>query len=237
MSAAAGPAIGWLVIGLAAGALARRAAERDRARVADGSKTALAAGPVAWNGRGVEAATALLLGALAAGSSWGWPAVPYVGVVTTVAAVTITDLRHFRVPDRIVAGGLLATTLAMGIVGAATGRLDRLAAAAVGAGLFAGLLLAVRLAVPQGLGRGDVKLGVLLGAAIGWSARPGIDVLLAVLWALIAACGLGLTAAAALRATARRRPRRATTTPQIPFAPALSLATVAVVLAAGPLQR
>jgi len=233
MSAAA-PVIAWLVIGAATGGLARRAADHDGARVAAGTATA-APGPVAWNGRGIEAATALTLAALAARFGWGWPAVPYIGLMATLAAVTITDLRHFRVPDRIVAAGLAATMPTMAAIGVLGDRPERLAGAAVGAGLFAGLLLAVHLALPHGLGRGDVKLAVLLGAAIGWSGPPGLGLLLAVLWALIAACGLGLGAALALRAAAARRPRAAA--PQIPFAPALSLATVAVVIAAGPLLR
>lgn len=239
------PVIGWLVVGLAAGRIARRAADRDRDRMA--GRGGAVAGPLAWDGAGVEAACALALVVLAARFGWGLPAVPYVGLVATLAAVTITDLRHYRVPDRIVAAGVAVTVVSMAAVAAAGDRPARLAWAVVGAGLLSVPLLAIHVARPTGLGRGDVKLSVLLGAGIGWShpQRPAVVLFQLVLWALVAACGLALATAAVLRVTTgagptgpagagRRAPRPAA---HIPFAPALSLATVAVVVGAGPLLR
>lgn len=222
-----GALIGWLVVGLVAGRAARRAADRDRDRTE--RRPDAARGPVAWDGAGIEAACALVLAALAAQLGWGWAAVPFVSLVATLAAVTITDLRHYRVPDRILGAGLAATTLAMAAIGALTDRPNQLRWAAMGAVVFSAPLLAIHLAVPRGLGRGDVKLSVLLGAGIGWIGPPGLGTVLLVLWALIVACGLGLVAATVPRAA------RAAWAPadSIPFAPALSIATVAVVLGAG----
>lgn len=222
----AGALIGWLVVGLAAGRAARRAADRDRDRMR--RRGDAVPGPVAWDGAGIEAVCALVLVALAAQLGWGWPVVPFVGLVATLAAVTITDLRHYRVPDRIVATGLAATTLAMGVIAATAGRPDQLRWAAVGALVFPAPLLAIHLAVPRGLGRGDVKLSVLLGAGIGWVGPPGLGTVLLVVWALIAACGIGLVAATVPRAARAAR----VPTGAIPFAPALSIATIGVVLAA-----
>ena len=244
----AGQVTGWLVVGLAAGRIARRAADLDRARVANRARRA--AGPLAWDGTGIEAACALVLVALAARFGWGWPAVPYIGLVATLAAVTITDLRHYRVPDRIVATGMAATMLSMAAIGAMADRPERLAWTAAGAGLLSAPLLAIHLALPHGMGRGDVKLSVLLGAGIGWiDPHPlAVDLVRLVLWALVVACALALVTAAVLRmasapadapepqraAPPRTEPRPAA---QIPFAPALSVATVAVVIGAGPLFR
>lgn len=236
----AGALIGWVVVGLAAGRAARRAADRDRDRIRP--RADAAPGPVAWDGAGIEVVCALVLVALAAQLGWGWPAVPFVSLVATLAAVTITDLRHYRVPDRILAAGLAATTLAMGAIAATTGRPDQLRWAAVGAVVFPAPLLVIHLAAPRGLGRGDVKLSVLLGAGIGWIGPPGAGTVLLVVWALIVACGLGLVAATVPRVIVTARPPAASRpggapAGSIPFAPALSIATVGVVLAAGHILR
>lgn len=231
---AVGPAVGWLVVGLATGWAARRLADRDRDRMA--ARAPAAAGPLAWDGAGIEAVTAPVLVALAARLGWGWPAAPYAVLVATLAAVTVTDLRHYRVPDRIVAAGVAATGVAMGLATVATGRPERLGGAALGAVAFAAPLLAVHLVLPRGMGWGDVKLSVLLGAGIGWIGPAGVGVVLAVVWALIVACALGLGVALALR---RRLAAGSSwgVAGSIPFAPALSAATVAVVLVAGPRLR
>ncbi len=232
----AGPVIGWLAVGLAAGRAARWAADRDRDQTR--RRAGAVRGPVAWDGAGVEAVCAVVLAAVAAQLDWGWSAAPYVSLVATLAAVTITDLRHYRVPDRILAAGLTATTLAMGAIGATTGRPDQLRWAAVGAVVFPAPLLMIHLAAPRGLGRGDVKLSVLLGAGIGWIGPPGVGTVLLVVWTLIVACGLGLVGAMVQRAATTARPA-ASSPPggapagSIPFAPALSIATIGVVIAAG----
>ncbi|MEZ5411987.1 MAG: A24 family peptidase [Acidimicrobiales bacterium] len=246
----AGQVAGWLVIGLVAGRVARRAADGDRARTAN--RPSPAAGPLAWDGAGIEAACALILVAVAARSGWGWPAVPYIGLVATLAAVTITDVRHYRVPDRVLAAGAAATIPPMAAIGLLADRPERLAWTAAGAVLLTAPLLAIHLALPHGMGRGDVKLSILLGAGIGWAdPHPlAVDLVRLVLWALVAACALALVTAAALRVagagaaagTAGPQPpgRRRTGPPsadRVPFAPALSLATVGVVIAAGPLVR
>lgn len=91
--------------------------------------------------------------------------------------------------------------------------------ALVGAAVFAGFFLAVTLLVPQGMGGGDVKLGLLLGIFLGYLGAPGL-----VLVAMFMAFLLGsLVSVVVLLAGGSRKSA-------IPFGPFLSLGAVVSVL-------
>jgi leader peptidase (prepilin peptidase) / N-methyltransferase len=84
-----------------------------------------------------------------------------------LVAVTVTDLERRVIPNRIVlpaAGVVLA-------VQTAAGRTPEFALAALAAAVF---LLLAALAYPGGMGMGDVKLALLLGAALGWTVAAGL---------------------------------------------------------------
>ena len=85
--------------------------------------------------------------------------------------------------------------------------------ASFGAGLF---FLVAQLAYPAGLGMGDVKLGLLLGAALGWS------VLAALLLGTIAA---GLVSAGLLFARGAEARKQS-----IPLGPFLAAGAIVVLL-------
>jgi leader peptidase (prepilin peptidase)/N-methyltransferase len=111
----------------------------------------------------VEAGTATIFALLAleTGPSWALPA--FWWGASVAIALTLTDLEHRRLPNRILLPGigvglvlLVAGALADGTPSAS------LRAAAGGAAYFA-LLLVVALAARGGFGFGDVKLGALLG--------------------------------------------------------------------------
>ena len=78
----------------------------------------------------------------------------------TLVAVSVTDLEHRLIPNRIV---LPAVVVVLAAQTAATGS-PEWALAAIGA---SGFLLVAALAYPAGMGMGDVKLALLLGAALG----------------------------------------------------------------------
>jgi leader peptidase (prepilin peptidase)/N-methyltransferase len=73
------------------------------------------------------------------------------------------DLEHRIIPNRIVVPAWIAVLLAQ--IAIFPGHWVQWVVASFGAGLF---FLAIALAYPAGLGMGDVKLALLIGAALGW---------------------------------------------------------------------
>lgn len=129
-----------------------------------------------------------------------------------LVVLTATDLEHRIVPNKIV---LPAAGIALlGRIALVPGDAAQYALAALFAALF---LFLPRLASPQAIGMGDVKLGLLIGAALGWGAAPALALgfLLVFPVALVMAVRGGVAAA---RRTA------------IPMCPFLALGTLVVLL-------
>jgi leader peptidase (prepilin peptidase)/N-methyltransferase len=161
--------------------------------------------------------TELGLGALYAATVpvlWADPAELALGLVfvTTLVAITLTDLEQRLIPNRI----LIVSALLGVAIAAATdpaGLPERVAAAA-GAG---GLLFLAALAYPRGMGLGDVKLAAVMGLYLGRDVAP------AILVALLAGSLVGLAMIARHGTAARKR--------AIPFGPFLALGGVVGLLA------
>ena len=129
--------------------------------------------------------------------------------VTTMTPATVAalvDWRAHRVPNTLVILTLAPVVLAVVV---ANEPAPLLAAVAAGAGVMALPLLLVHLLAPAAMGFGDVKLAVVLGAALGVIA-PELAVP-----ALAAGSGLTLLAASCRRRVA------------MPFAPGLVAGAVA----------
>jgi leader peptidase (prepilin peptidase)/N-methyltransferase len=132
--------------------------------------------------------------------------------VTTLVAITLTDLDRRLIPNRIL---LVAAVLGIAIAavwdpGSLPERL--LAALAAGGGLFL-----VALAYPRGMGLGDVKLAAVMGLFLGRNVAP------ALLVALLSGSVVGLYLIARDGPAARKR--------AIPFGPFLALGGVVGLLA------
>lgn len=161
--------------------------------------------------------TELTLGALYAATVlvlWGDGGEVALGLVfvTTLLAVTLTDLEHRLIPNKI----LLVAAVLGAVLAAVTdpGSLpERIAAAAAGGGL----LFLVALAYPRGMGLGDVKLVATMGLFLGRNVAPAIVV------ALLAGSLVGLMMIGRDGAAARKR--------AIPFGPFLALGGVVGLLA------
>ncbi len=122
----------------------------------------------------VEIATAALIAA----SFWRFGLTPYAALAAAFCAVLVAlsaiDFRHRIVPNRIVLPAAAITLVASTLIEPSPEWLI----AALGASAF---FLVAALAYPAGLGMGDVKLALLLGAMLGRS------VMLAIMVGLIAA--------------------------------------------------
>lgn len=133
----------------------------------------------------------------------------------TLVVLSLIDIESRRLPNRIVlpAAGLV---LVARLVTA-----PEHSAAWIGAALgTAGFLLAFALAIPAGLGMGDVKLALLLGAMLGS--------------AVVTAALLGTLAGAAAAVVLLVRDGRPALRRTIPYGPFLAFGAIATVLLLAP---
>lgn len=193
-------------------------------------------------------AISLVLGALLAAGVWkfglGSSFILLMVLLVALMALSIVDLCSYRLPDRLVFGGLAVSVVVM----IASWNLGALRLASLGMLVYCAMLLVMHLISPRGLGFGDVKFALLLGLHLGYSAGLADGGFGEVLWriflAQLLASFIGTVGGLAL-AIARRKTKRALLVdPQghqtintsiaaqsFPFGPALAIATLAVVLA------
>lgn len=119
--------------------------------------------PIAWQYPVVEATTALLFAA--AYAVFGLSRELAVALVLLAALVALTgiDLRHQILPDVITLPGIVAGFLAT-LAADRVSWTDSLLGIVLGGGLF----LLIILLSGGGMGGGDMKLGAMLGAFLGW---------------------------------------------------------------------
>lgn len=91
-----------------------------------------------------------------------------------LVVLAVIDLRTRRLPNRIVLPAAALVLVAQ--IAIAPDRWVEWTLAAAGAFTF---LLAAALVNPAGMGMGDVKLALLLGAALGWAVAPALFIGLA----------------------------------------------------------
>jgi leader peptidase (prepilin peptidase)/N-methyltransferase len=90
-------------------------------------------------------------------------------VISVLVVISRIDLEQRIIPNRIVVPAWIAVLLAQ--IAIYPDHWVQWVVASFGAGLF---FLAIALAYPAGLGMGDVKLVLLIGAALGWSVLPAL---------------------------------------------------------------
>lgn len=166
---------------------------------------------IPWRYPLIEAITAGLF--LLAYATFGLsPALaPALILLAALVAITFIDLEHQLIPDVITLPGIVTGVLA-NLAAGPVSWLD----AVIGAGLAGGLFFAIILASGGGMGGGDMKLGAMLGAFLGWQLTL-VALFLAVLGG--GALALGILAAGRL---GRKDP--------IPFGPFLAVGGAAALL-------
>jgi leader peptidase (prepilin peptidase) / N-methyltransferase len=167
---------------------------------------------ISWKYPAVE----LLTGLLVAGSVLAFGLSLRAAVASlfcaTLVAISVTDLEHRVIPNRIVLPAAAAVLVAQ----TAATRSPEWALAAVGA---SGFLLLAALAYPAGMGMGDVKLALLLGAALGRNVPAAM--MIGMVSALVPSVALLVRHGSAGRKLA------------IPFGPFLALGGVIALFAGG----
>jgi leader peptidase (prepilin peptidase)/N-methyltransferase len=137
---------------------------------------------IPWRYPVVEGVTGALFGASALTFGPSLQAVVGAALLAALVAITVIDLERQIIPDVISVPGIVAGFAA----NLATGRvpwLESLLGILVGGGVF----LVIILASGGGMGGGDMKLGAMLGAFLGWKV-----VLLSVFVAVVAGGALAI---------------------------------------------
>jgi leader peptidase (prepilin peptidase)/N-methyltransferase len=104
--------------------------------------------------------------ALRFGESWELP--PYLALSAGLVALSLIDLDHFLLPNRVLypTGFLVVGLMVVPAVAYSDGS-DYLRAVLGGAAAFA-VFFAIHVVSPRGMGFGDVRLSFVLGFALGW---------------------------------------------------------------------
>jgi leader peptidase (prepilin peptidase) / N-methyltransferase len=172
----------------------------------------------------VELGCAVLFGLVAVrfGSTWELPA--FLLLAATLLAVSVIDLEHYIVPNRIVfpVSAMALPLLALGLLG--DGDLADLQRAVLSALTGFAVLFTLHMVSPRGLGMGDVRLAFILGLYLGWLGWGWLALGLFLGFLLGAVVGLLLVV---VRVRAR--------TEHIPFAPFLASGAMVAVLWGRPL--
>lgn len=91
----------------------------------------------------------------------------------TLLVLTVIDLDHKLLPNKITYPLFLAGWAGLALAAFVEDDPERLVDALLGMGIFAGFLFIVAFISPRGMGMGDVKLALTLGAFLGYIDAPG----------------------------------------------------------------
>lgn len=152
-----------------------------------------------------------------------WVVVPFCVCFAALLVVSVIDVQHYRIPDRIVFPALALSLPLIVVVSLGYGDADAIVHALIGAAAYFLLLFLAHLVYPAGMGFGDVKLALLMGLFLGWIAPDGIRAFTLVLFALMIGCLLGVLVGGVLALVRRKNAA-------FPFGPALAASTVLAVL-------
>lgn len=163
----------------------------------------------------IELGTGLLFGLSAWKFGFTPAALVYAAFFWTLVVLTVIDLDHKLLPNRVVYPLFIAAWVGLTIDAVVRSNFGDLGGAAVGALIFGGFFVLVALIVPAGMGGGDVKLAFVLGTFLGYAGGPGV-VLVGMFLSFLVGGVLGV-AVMALGKGGRKT--------QIPFGPFLALGT------------
>jgi len=174
----------------------------------------------------VHVATGLVFAATGIhfGATWVLPA--YLVFFTSLLAISVIDMQHHIIPNRIVYPTIFLSIPLLVVAAAAEGEWSHLRAALLGACVAWAALFVIHLISPGGMGFGDVRLAFVLGLFLGWLG------LAKVLIGLFLGFLLGATIGVVLIALKLR-----TRKDHIPFGPFLAAGATLAVFFGGPISR
>jgi leader peptidase (prepilin peptidase)/N-methyltransferase len=151
------------------------------------------------------------------GADWALPA--FLVFLAALVVITVTDLRLFLIPNRIIYPTLLTSAAWLTVAAMVTHDSDAWKRAAIG-GVAAWLaLLVIHFINPRGMAFGDVRLAAVIGVHTGWLGAGHVVLALFLGFVLAAVVGVALIAT-----------RRKTAKDPVPFGPFLAAGATAAVL-------
>ena len=174
----------------------------------------------------VPLANAALFAAVTVRLGVGWDLPAYFVLFSALLAISVIDLQHQIIPNRIVYPAIFLAIPLLAVAALARHDLSALWRALVSAALAWLVLLVIHLVSPAGMGFGDVRLSFLLGLFLGWLSYGHVVTGLFLGFLLGAVVGLVLVA---LRLRSR--------TDHVPFGPFLAAGAVLAILVGEPLVR
>jgi leader peptidase (prepilin peptidase) / N-methyltransferase len=161
----------------------------------------------------VEAGTGLLCALVVLANGLDEDALLGLVLVLLLVPVTLIDLDHRIIPNRLMLIGAVAAPALVALT-----QPDALVEHAIAAAAAGGFFLVAVLAYPRGMGMGDVKLAFVLGLFLGRSVGPALFV------ALVAGTLVGVAVIARKGAADGRKT-------EVPFGPFLALGAVVALFA------
>ena len=175
-----------------------------------------------------------------------WQLLPILLLASSLIALCAVDLARYRLPDRLVFPSLGVALVLIGVLSIANGEGDHVQRAVITALAYSFMLLIPNIISPVGLAFGDVKLALLLGLFLGWSADSALDAARLVIWAFLIGMVFGVLSGV-LVGIGRRAfgptflpdpdfppPEDGSVEPllktAVPFGPALALSTLGLVV-------
>ncbi|MGI9597250.1 MAG: prepilin peptidase [Acidimicrobiales bacterium] len=177
----------------------------------------------------IDVATAAVFAMLGLRFGSGWMLLPYLGLAAVLIVLSAIDTETHLLPNTIVWPSFLAGLFVIFVISGQRDYAEGIYSALLGAAVFAGFIGAAHVIYEQGMGRGDVKLSMTLGLFLGWLQPDLIDTTRLVLATIIAALAGG-GVIGLIYNLVRSRGRA-----EIPFGPALAVATLGAVLVSGSL--
>lgn len=122
-----------------------------------------------WRAPAIDVASGLVAASLAARVGPTLELLPFLLFGAALVVVTVIDIDHYRIPDRVVFPTLAACAALLVVVALVEGIPGALVSAAIGAVAYFAFLFVFFFVSPAGMGFGDVKLALLLGLHLGWA--------------------------------------------------------------------
>jgi leader peptidase (prepilin peptidase)/N-methyltransferase len=172
----------------------------------------------------IELACAALFGAIGARFAHSWALPAYLVFGAGLLAISVIDLEHYIIPNRIVYPLGFASVPLLALGAGLEGEWWWFARALIGAAGAFSALFVIHVASPRGMGFGDVRLSFLIGLYLGYLGALDVPV------GLFLGFAYGAVIGVLLIATGLRTRKQ-----HVPFGPFLAAGAMTMILVGGPI--